>query len=147
MRILVDTNVLARAVAGPPSPAHEVFLAATAHEHVLVLSPFLADELDRVLRYPRLRPIHGLSDDKITQYVADLVLVAEIVDPPANAWAISSDPDDNPILAAALAGKVAAICTLDRHFHEPGVKAFCAVHRIEVLTDVELLARLRGGTK
>lgn len=147
MRVLVDTNVLARAAAGPPGPAYELVQHTTEHEHVLILSPFLLDELARVLRYPRMRPLHSLSDEEIEQFITDLVLVAYVVEPGGASLGISSDRDDDPILAAAYAGQAEVICTRDRHFHEPAVKEYCAANRIEILSDVELLARLRGGAK
>jgi predicted nucleic acid-binding protein len=51
MRIVLDTNVLARAVTGPGGPAGEL-LRRVQRDHLLVLSPFLITELARVLRYP-----------------------------------------------------------------------------------------------
>ncbi|MEX2173293.1 MAG: putative toxin-antitoxin system toxin component, PIN family [Pirellulaceae bacterium] len=144
MRMLLDTNILARAAAGPPGPAHDLLLAATQQFHSLIVSPFLIAELGRVLRYQRLRPLHGMTDDEIDEFVADLILVADVVDAKLPAVAISPDPDDDPILAAAQAGRAQVICTLDRHLLQPGVKDFCAAHGIEVLSDLELLARLRS---
>jgi putative PIN family toxin of toxin-antitoxin system len=146
MRLLLDTNILARAVVGPPGPAHALFLLATHHAHVLVLSPFLIAELSRVLRYNRLRPLHGLSDGEIDQLMDDLVLIAELVDPPV-ASGISTDPDDNAVIAAAQAGRAEVLCSLDRHLHAKQCRAHCAALGIDVLTDVELLARLRTTDK
>jgi predicted nucleic acid-binding protein len=143
MRLLLETNILARAAAGPPGPAHDRLIAATQHMHSLILSPFLVAELRRVLRYERLRPVHGLTEDEIDRYVADLILVADVVDVASPAAAISSDPDDDPILAAAPAGQAHVICTLDRHLFQPRVLDFCAAQGIEVLSDLELLAQLR----
>lgn len=142
MRLLLDTNILARAAVGPPGPAHALLLLATHHEHVLILSPFLVAELSRVLRYDRLRPIHGLSDPEIDQFVDDLVLIAEAVDPPVT-MGISTDPDDDAVLAAARTGRAEVLCTLDRHLHAERPRAHCAAHGIDVLTDVELLTRLQ----
>lgn len=47
MRILLDTNILARAASGPPGLANELVLAATHHDYVLLLSPFrMIDDVD-----------------------------------------------------------------------------------------------------
>ncbi|MCG8584890.1 MAG: putative toxin-antitoxin system toxin component, PIN family [Pirellulales bacterium] len=146
MRVLLDTNILARAAAGPPGLANELVLAAARHEHVLLLSPFLVSELSRVLRYDRVRAIHKMDDDAINQYVADLIAVAEIVMPSADAEQVEvvvGDPDDDPVVAAAVVGKADALCTKDRHLKQSGVVSFCASHGIEVISDVELLNRLR----
>ena len=144
MRILLDTNILARAAAGPPGPAHELLLLATHHQHRLILSPFLTSELARVLRYPRLRPVHGLSDDEIDQFIADLILVAELIETPQHVVAVSNDPNDDPIIAAALEGQATVLCTLDRQLHEVDVKEYCQHRGITGQSDLELLARLRN---
>lgn len=145
MRIVLDTNVLARAASGPPGLANEVVLASTTADHSLLLSPFLLSELSRVLRYERLRSIHGLSDAEIDHYVTDLQAVAEIVIPTTQPAAIvADDPDDDPIVATALAGNADVLCTRDRHLLHPDVIAYCRLHGIEVLSDAELLARLRA---
>jgi putative PIN family toxin of toxin-antitoxin system len=143
MRILLDTNILARAAAGPPGPAHELLLLATQHDHVLVLSPFLIAELTRVLRYDRLRPVHGMTDEQIDQFVDDLVLVADLVDPHV-VTGVSQDPDDDAVIAAAKLGRAQVLSTLDRHLHAKHSRAYCAALGIEVLTDVDLLSRLRS---
>lgn len=125
-------------------------LAATQPDHVLLLSPFLVSELNRVLRYERLRPIHGLDDAAINQYVLDLVAVSEMVMPADSETAasvnVASDPDDDPVVATALTGKADALCTKDRHLLHPHVVAFCSAHRIDVIGDVELLKRLRASS-
>lgn len=58
--------------------------------------------------------------------------------------AVQNDPDDNAVIAAAIAGQAEVICTRDRHFHDPKVIDFCAQYGIRILDDVELLRELRG---
>ena len=65
MRAVLDFNVLARAVYSVGGPAEEVALRLTVPPHVLIVSDFLLMELRRVLRYPRLRRVHGFDDQKI----------------------------------------------------------------------------------
>jgi predicted nucleic acid-binding protein len=45
--------------------------------------------------------------------------MAENVELPVDAPVapVSTDPDDNPIVAAALAGRADVLCTLDRHLN------------------------------
>jgi hypothetical protein len=40
-------------------------------------------------------------------------------------------------------GGANVLCTLDRHFRDPQVLQYCAEHGIEVMSDIELLQRLR----
>ena len=86
MRIVLDTNILARAASGPPSPAAEVLQLSLASPHILCVSPFLISELSRVLRYERVRRIHGMSDQVIDQFLQDLQTASLMVEP---------DPDES----------------------------------------------------
>src|SRR5688500_14558066 len=98
MRVLLDTNVLARAAAGPPGPAHELFLRLTHHEHMLVISQPLTDELARIMRYERVRKIHGMGDPEIDEYVDGIIRIAEKVLPAAAATPlVIADPDDDAV--------------------------------------------------
>ncbi|HEV3259533.1 MAG TPA: hypothetical protein VG013_21890 [Gemmataceae bacterium] len=55
MRIVLDSNVLARTAPGKTGTAREVVLRVTQLPHSLILSAALLTELARVLQYPRLR--------------------------------------------------------------------------------------------
>lgn len=144
MRVLLDTNILARAAAGPPGPAHELLLRLTHHEHALVISPPLTVELSRIMRYERVRRIHGMSDAEIDEYVDGIALVAEQVESPATQLPlVIADPDDDAVVATALAGRAEVICTLDRHLLRPEVVDHCRRHGVEIVSDLDLLVRLR----
>ena len=54
MRAVLDTNVLVRSTKSGTGPAREVLLEFQSAEHVLLLSPWMLDELRRVLTYPRV---------------------------------------------------------------------------------------------
>lgn len=143
MRVLLDTNVLVRATGSSKGPAREVFLQLLTPPHVIVVSNFLLDELRRVLNYPRVQRIHGLTAEESENYVRDVESVAELVDVPASLFQVRHDPDDDPIISTAVYGRVDALCTLDRHLRRPDVVSFCAQFNVRVLTDVELLAELQ----
>ncbi len=145
MRILLDTNILVRAASGPPSPAEELLRLCLAPPHVLCLSPFLLSEVSRVLRYPRVQKVHGMSDEKIDAYLGFLRAGSLMVTVPSDAveTVVPNDPKDDPIVATAVAAKAEAICTLDRHLHHEAVVLYCDSRKIEVVTDIELLHRLR----
>jgi len=143
MRVLLDTNVLVRATGRANSPARALFLRLLDAPHAIVASHFLLDELRRVLRYPRVQRMHGLSPQEAEQFVRDLEASAEVVDvATAPSFRVPYDPDDDPIVAASVYGRVDVLCTLDRHLRRSEVVAYCAAFNTRVLTDVELLAEL-----
>lgn len=145
MRVLLDTNVLVRATGKASSPARELFLRLLDPPHTLVASTFLVDEVRRVLNYPRVRSIHGLAPDQVDEYVRDLRSATEMIDMPTPlAFHVTHDPDDDPIIATSVLGRVDVLCTLDKHLRRSDVIDYCAQFQIRVLTDVELLAEIRG---
>ena len=143
MRVVLDTNVLVRAVPGSSSPAREVLELVSVTPHVLVLSQPMLEEFVRVLGYERVRKLHGLDNAEATQHVTDVEAAAFIVPVVTGVTAVTSDPDDNAVIATAIDGHAEIICTLDRHFRNPEVEAYCLNHGIQIMTDVELLDLLR----
>jgi putative PIN family toxin of toxin-antitoxin system len=81
MRIVLDTNIVVRAVASPGGPAGELFERIAA-DHVLVTSAELLSELARVLAYDRLRQMHRLSDAKISEFIQSIESGAAVVSLP-----------------------------------------------------------------
>ena len=56
---------------------------------------------------------------------------------------VADDADDDFVIAAAVSGSADVICTLDRHIQTVEVRQYCVDRGVEVLTDIELLNRLR----
>lgn len=148
MRVVLDTNILARAARGGSGPAAELLTRMADPVQVLVLSPFLILELARVLHYPRVQKLHGLDDAGIDTYVAAIQSMGLIVLPASQTPTpvVSIDPKDDPIVATAIDGNAEVLCTLDRHLHAPAVVAYCAQHAVRILTDIDLLQELRQVT-
>lgn len=146
MRVVIDTNILARAARKGTGLAAELLTKIVDPAHVLVLSPFLITELARVLRYPRVQAMHGLDDAGIDSHVADVQAMGMIVVPASASPTpvVTNDPKDDAIIATAVDGQAEVLCTLDRHIHYPVVVAYCAQHGIRVLTDIELITELRA---
>jgi putative PIN family toxin of toxin-antitoxin system len=143
MRVLLDTNILARAAASRNGPAAEVFRRIAAG-HVLVVSSELLAELARVLSYERVRRMHQLGEAGIDAFIESIESGAAVVSLPAPVPRIvPHDPDDDVVVATAVGGKVEVLCTRNRHLFHPSVLAYCREHAIEVMDDLQLLATLR----
>jgi putative PIN family toxin of toxin-antitoxin system len=122
-----------------------LLLAIRERQHTLVVSTYLLAELARVLTYPRLMARHGLSPEGVREFLAAVETVGEMVATPLDSVEaiVSADPEDDPIVQLAVCGKAEVLCTVDRDIHNDDVKAYCAKHRIRVMTDVELLRLFR----
>ncbi|MEZ6081904.1 MAG: putative toxin-antitoxin system toxin component, PIN family [Pirellulaceae bacterium] len=76
-KIVLDTNIIARALVSPHGLAAEIFQRVISNDHLLCTSGFMLAELDRVLRYPRFRKIHSLSDSEIEDFVRSVQRVEQ----------------------------------------------------------------------
>jgi len=143
MRVLCDTNVLVRAFISPHGPAAEL-LTTIATEHLLIVSLPVLSELYEVLRRPKIRRLHGLSEAGIRRAVSRLYKLACAVSlPPEVPSAVPYDPNDDPIVMTAIVGKANVLCTLDHHFYAQSVVDLCGSHGIRIKSDAALLAELR----
>lgn len=86
-----------------------------------------------------------MSDKKINSYLALLQAGSLVVSvaPETIAAVVPRDPQDDSIVATAIAAGAEVICTLDRDLHHESVVLYCNRHKIEIVTDIELLHRLR----
>jgi len=144
MRLVIDTNVLARVVFSPQGPAAELFDRVRS-EHLLVTSPEMLSELWRVLGYERVRRLHQLDDRGIEQFVREVERGSVLVRLPEHVpEVVKADSDDDSVIATAILGQADAICTRNRHFYAEDVIAYLQKWTIEVVDDVQLLVLLRN---
>ena len=145
MRVLLDANILVRANEKSSGPARRLLLDLIARRHVILTSAEILIELARVLRYPRVQALFGVSEEQIYEYVQFLKSVCVIV--PTSQGIGGNfpirDAADAPVLQAAVTGEADVICTLDSDFYAAEIAAFCVVVGITVLDDISLIGRLR----
>ncbi len=144
MRIVIDTSVLVRAHEGANGPARELLLRILESDHSLILSNEILYELARVLRYPRMIAMHGLSEGRIYEYIALLRAVSEIVSTDPLLITPVRDVNDVIVMQTAIIGGAEVLCTKDEDFFEPPAHPFLQRTGIEVLDDLALLRRLRS---
>jgi putative PIN family toxin of toxin-antitoxin system len=113
----------------------------------LILSPFILEELDRALRYPRLQRRSGLTEALIADFLAELAAVAEVADIDGRHPVPIGDPNDAHIVLAALVGKADYLCTLDRDFYTAEIVDFCASRGTSIVSDVNLLQIVRSAKR
>ena len=115
LRAVLDANVFVSAAihpAGPPGRITERFLRSETFS--LVLSPGIVEEVLRALTYPKVRR-YVRRDLDAALWFEDLVVLAELVPGDALVSGVSTDPDDNKYLAAAVEGRATFVVTGDPH--------------------------------
>ena len=126
MKAVLDTNSLVSALLIPPGPSGQIVLRWYAREFELIVSLDTLTELDDVLRRRHIRKKYPISESDIESYLNYLRNFAEVAPGLLALDAISDDPKDNHVLAAAIEMNCEYIISGDRHLldlHEyQGVK-------------------------
>lgn len=136
MRLVADTNSVISGLLWNGPPARLIDAAVERRITLFSSLPLLA-ELEGVLardKFKRQLESRGLSIDDIFDGYAVLV---EIVTPALIAPVIARDPDDDVVLATAIAASADIIVSGDAHLLDLRSHA-----GIEILTAAEMLARL-----
>lgn len=120
IRAMLDANVLVSAILSPKGTPAKVLTAWQAERFHLVLSEAILDEIDRVLRYPRIARRHRWSEERLRGFIEDLAHLA-IMTPGATQLAvIAEDPPDDRYLECAIEGEADYIVSGDQHLLELG---------------------------
>ena len=122
MRAVIDTNVLLSGLLWRGTP-HQLMEAGRAGTIALVTSPALLSERDAVIRRPKFHAILARSRIDPDWTLGELRRLAEIVTPPALPDQVSRDPDDDAVLALAVAARADIIISGDADLLALGVHA------------------------
>lgn len=109
--VLLDTNVIVSGLLSGDAPPGRLLMAWQDGAFVLLSSRRQIDELRRVMAYDRLRT--RIGPQQALDVLDNLDASAVIVEPAAGID-LSQDPDDNVILATAIAGRADLIVSGDK---------------------------------
>jgi uncharacterized protein len=112
VRAVIDTNVLIAALLwrGPPHALLEQVRAGTVS---LVSSPALLAELADVLGRTKFDAILMRTNTSRERSLAEVRQLVEVIEPPPLPKPVCRDPDDDQVLALAIAAKVELIVSGD----------------------------------
>lgn len=132
MRVVLDTNVVLSGMLRKNSPGDLLRQAWEERRFTLVTSEWQLEELRRVSRYPRLqRYLRPHEVGSLVGQIRRRAIVLEVL-PTVEA---SSDSDDDPILATALAGEAEWLVTGDKG----DLLTLAKVRRVRIVTVREFL--------
>jgi putative PIN family toxin of toxin-antitoxin system len=140
VRILLDTAIPVRGHGNSKGLARDLLIGIVESDPILLLSNAMLFGLAKVLRYPHMLELHGLSDERIYDYVVFLREAAEIVAPNPLLITPIRDVNDAVLIRTALMGEADVLCTRD--FFEPPAEAFLRKAGITVMDDIALIRRL-----
>lgn len=112
MRVVVDTNIIVRAVIKPQGSVGPVLQRLRLREYTLLISRPTLDELVEVLHRPRLRVKYQLSDSALRATIRLIVARSELIRPSVQISACR-DPKDDKFIEVAVTGKADVIVSGD----------------------------------
>jgi len=136
VRAVIDTNVLIAGLLwhGPPHALLEHVRAGTV---AMVSSPGLLAELADVIGRAKFDAILVRSNTSRERSLAEVRQLAEVVEPPPLAQPVCRDPDDDQVLALALAAKVDLIISGDND-----LLSLASFEGIPIVTPAQTLQRI-----
>jgi uncharacterized protein len=135
---VVDTNVWVSGLILPDSVSGRVVDAIRTGAIEAVVSWELAEEITEVLRRPRIRR-YGIEERDVEDVLAALAPFLPTVEVDVSV----RDPDDAPVVIAAVAGRADAVVTGDQDLlDDEHLRAWLRRRRVEVMTPAEALERI-----
>jgi putative PIN family toxin of toxin-antitoxin system len=139
LRVVLDTNVYVSATILSRGTPFSILDAWRRREFVLVTSESIIEEIERVLRYPRIRDRYTVTEQDVARLVASLRSDALVVSGAVKISGISRDSTDDKFLACAVEAQADCIVTGD-----PDLLVLGRYHGVDILKPHEFLQRLRS---
>lgn len=112
---VVDASVLVSVFLFPESISGRVLALAEQGVYALHFSPIILEELKRSLHNSRLRKSYSYTNEKIKVWITDLnEFGSNILKPLPDIEPVCRDPDDDHVIAAAMAVNADFIVTGDK---------------------------------
>ena len=112
IRVVFDTNVLVSYLLTHRPPIATLVEMTLGTETIMAITaPRLLEELERLIRYPRLREY--VREEEGTRFLAMVATLSELVVPPDEVPRICRDRDDDWVIACAVAGDADVVVTGD----------------------------------
>ena len=137
MRVVLDTNVIVSSYLSSVGIPAGIRTALEQRRFDLIASRPLLDEYRRALAYPGVAVRHGMDADQIGKQVDGLRRIAMLVDIHDVPNVIPEAPEDNMVIATAVAGNALYIVSGDNDLHRLG-----EFRGIQILTPAQFFALL-----
>jgi putative PIN family toxin of toxin-antitoxin system len=138
VRAIIDTNVLLAGLLWHGTP-HALLERVRDGTLTLISSPVLLAELTEVFRRPKLDAILAQSSTSREHSLAEVQALAEIIAPAPLPGPVCRDPDDDAVLALALAAQVDFIVSGDNDLLD--LQTF---ESVPIVTPAEALRRIEA---
>jgi len=120
-KVVIDINLFVSGVINKSGNPARLLQLWRDNTFLLIISEQMLEDIKRVLHYPRIKNKYNLKDKEIKQTVDTIKKFAIVFPDLIDLDVIKEDPDDNKVLACAIAAKADRIVSGDRHLLKLGV--------------------------
>jgi len=115
LKVVIDTNQFVSALISKQGLPAQLLDSWKQQRFVLVTSPEIIAEIQRVLEYPQISKKYKLSKSDVQSLLNLIEHEAVVIPKPPAVHIIKDDPDDDKFLACALAAQAEYIVSGDQH--------------------------------
>jgi len=116
LRAVIDTNLLVSGFISPLSYPREIEKRWRNEQFILVTSPQIIDEINRVLYLPRIKQRYKLSESDIHAFILAITFKASCTAGNIVLSGVAPDPGDDKIISCAVEAQADFIVTGDKKF-------------------------------
>lgn len=113
-KVVIDANLFVSALISKKGNPARLLQLWSEWAFLVIISEQMLKEMQRVLQYPRIKNKYNLKDEQIAQAVDTIKKFAIILPDVIILDVVKEDPDDNKVLACALAAKADYIVSGDK---------------------------------
>jgi putative PIN family toxin of toxin-antitoxin system len=143
IRAVLDANVIVSAVLTKRGVSWQILEALRSEQFVLVISETILFEWGRVLRYAKVRKLHGLKEKQIAGFLDDL---SHLAIPTAGEFRLPTttrDASDDRYLECAIEGNAAFLVSGDQDLLV--LEQFEGIEIVSPRAFVSVLDKAAGG--
>jgi len=118
LRVVLDTNVIVSGVIADQGVPFQILKSWEKGELVVIVSEPILQEVDQVLRYPRIKDKRHLTERDIRNVLRSLRRNGLSTPAETGIEAIPEDPEDNKFIIAAVEGEADYIVSGNSHLRD-----------------------------
>jgi putative PIN family toxin of toxin-antitoxin system len=138
MRLVLDTNVVVAGLLWHGAPRRLIDVAIEDESITLYSSPVLIGELTNTLGYAKFAKRIAQFETSIAALVAQYEALVTLVSPAHTPRVVADDPDDDHVIACAVAANAKSIVSGDKHLlvikSYQGISVITAAEALNILT-------------
>ena len=115
LKAVIDTNQFVSSLISKQGPSAQLIDRWREQRFILVTSPEIIAEIQRVLEYPHISKKYKLSKSDVQSLLTLIEHEAVVIPKLPAVHVIKDDPDDDKFLACAFAARAEYIVSGDRH--------------------------------